>query len=199
MTRWLCFALGATLLVCAGIAVDASGAPAAPGANERTYVDERGEAVGAPDITNVIVSNDDSGLITFRLITPNRQRLTKDMRVRIWLTARGTTYFLLADPLPPNAGVGLFGCEERSTGLVCFPTGSPSLRFRYVRGARFTFDLSEIGIGPVAGARTPMGFWASIYSGVRYEGRYDFTRVRIDRAPSRDGRSWTYLATFGPD
>ena len=40
--------------------------------NEKIYVDERGEDVGAPDITRVVVSNDDSGLITFRLITPNR-------------------------------------------------------------------------------------------------------------------------------
>ena len=89
--------LGAALLVCTALTVNASGAPAAPVANEKIYVDERGEDVRAPDITSVVVSNDDSGLITFRLLTPNRRRLTQDMRVRIWFTARGAQYFLLVD------------------------------------------------------------------------------------------------------
>ena len=84
--------------MCAALTVNASGAPAAPVANERIYVDERGEDVRAPDITKgVVVSGDDSGLITFRLLTPNRRRLTQDMRVRIWFTARGARYLLLVD------------------------------------------------------------------------------------------------------
>jgi len=193
-------ALGLALLVAVGTAAAASGAPAA---NEKIYADESGEEVGAPDITSVVVSNDDSGLITFRLLTPNRQRLTQDMRVRIVFTARGTEYFLLVDPYkPPVVRVALYGCEQSPSGTVCSPTLAPplpSLRFRYVRGARFTFDLSELGIDPIAGTRARITFWATIYSGLRYEAGkgFDFTESHIDRAPSRHPRTFTYLATFG--
>ena len=194
-------ALGLALLATVGTASAASGAPAV---NEKIYVDERGEDVGGPDITRVVVSNDDSGLITFRLITPNRQRLTQDMRVRLVFTVRGVSYFLLVDPYkPPVVRVALWGCEQRSSGLVCSTTLAPplpSLRFRYVRGARFTFDLSELGIEPIAGTRSRITFWASIYSGLRFvPGKgFDFTESGIDRAPSRYPRTFTYVAAFGP-
>ena len=192
--------LGLALLAAVGTAAAASGAPTA---NERTYIDERREDVGGPDITSVVVSNDDSGLITFRLITPNRQRLTQDMRVRVELTARGTYYFLLVDPYkPPVVRVALYGCEPEPSGVVCSTSLAPplpSLRFRYVRGARFTFDLSELGIEPVAGTRTRITFSASIYSGLRFVPGtgFDFTESHIDRAPSRHPRTFTYVATFG--
>ena len=193
-------ALGLALLVAVGTAAAASGAPAA---NEKTYADERGEDVGGPDITSVVVSNDDSGLITFRLITPNRRRLTQDMRVRIEFTVRGTSYFLLVDPYkPPVVRVALYGCEQQASGRVCstiLAPPLPSLRFRYVRGARFTFDLSELGVEPRAGTRTRITFYADIYSGLRFvPGRgFDFTESHIDRAPSRHPRRFTYVATFG--
>ena len=176
-------ALGLALLVWIGAAAAASGAPVA---NEKTYIDERGEHirgedVDGPDITSVVVSNDDSGLITFRLLTPNRQRLTQDMRVRIAFTVRGTFYFLLVDPYkPPTVRVALYGCEQQASGMVCgayLAPPLPSLRFRYVRGARFTFDLSELGIEPTAGTRARITFYADIYSGLRFvPGRgFDFT------------------------
>ena len=193
-------AVGLALLVAAATAVAASGAPTA---NEKTYVDERGEDVGGPDITSVVVSNDDSGLITFRLLTPNRQRLTQDMRVRIAFTARGTFYFLLVDPYKPaTVRVALYGCEQQASGMVCgahLAPPLPSLRFRYVRGARFTFDLSELGIEPTAGTRARITFSADIYSGLRFvPGRgFDFTESHIDRAPSQHPRTYTYVATFG--
>ncbi|HET8968451.1 MAG TPA: hypothetical protein VFN06_03390 [Gaiellaceae bacterium] len=193
-------ALGLALLVAVGTAAAARGAPVA---NEKIYADERAEDIGGPDITGVVVSNDDSGMITFRLITPNRQRLTQDMRVRLVFTARGTLYFLLVDPYkPPVVRVALYGCEQQASGRVCgayLAPPLPSLRFRYVRGARFTFDLSELGIEVTAGTRARITFYADIYSGLRFvPGRgFDFTESHIDRAPSRHPRKFTYVATFG--
>jgi hypothetical protein len=194
--------LGAALLVCAAITAAPTGAPAAPVANERTYVDERGEDVAAPDITSVVVSNDDTGLITFRLLTANRKRLTQDMRVRVWITARGAQYFLLADPYKPQpVKAALYGCEQRASGLVCAPNLVPahSLRFRYARGAHFTFDLSALGLEPIAGTRSSIRFYAQVYSGLRLSqsGKFDFSDVHIDRAPSRHPRTWAYIARFG--
>ena len=125
------------------------------------------------------------------------------MRVRIELTVRGTFYFLAVDPYKPKpATVALYGCEQRPSGMVCATNLAPplpSLRFRYVRGARFTFELSELGIEPTAGTRARITFYADIYSGLRFvPGRgFDFTESHIDRAPSRHPRTFTYVATFG--
>ena len=61
--------LGMALLVAVGIASAASGSPARTAANSTEYVDERGEDVGSPDITTVVVSNDDSGRLTLGVNT----------------------------------------------------------------------------------------------------------------------------------
>ena len=63
----------------------ASGALSAPAANSVTFQDSTGEDPAAPDITTVTVSNDDTGLITFRVNVPNRPTLGQDMLFEIWV------------------------------------------------------------------------------------------------------------------
>ena len=63
----------------------ASGALSAPSANSVTFQDSTGEDPAAPDITTVTVSNDDTGLITFRVNIPNRPSLGQDMLFEIWV------------------------------------------------------------------------------------------------------------------
>jgi hypothetical protein len=53
--------------------------------NSQTFADSTGEDPGAPDITSVVVSNDDSGLITFQINVSNRPTLTQDMLFLIFL------------------------------------------------------------------------------------------------------------------
>ena len=63
----------------------ASGALSAPAANSVTFNDSTGETPGAPDITTVVVSNDDTGMLTFRINVPNRPTLGQDMLFELWV------------------------------------------------------------------------------------------------------------------
>ena len=53
-----------------------------PGAaNSVTYQDSTGENPAAPDITTIVVSNNDTGMMTFKINIPNRPQLTRDMLI----------------------------------------------------------------------------------------------------------------------
>jgi hypothetical protein len=53
--------------------------------NSQTFADSTGEDPAAPDITSIVVSNDDAGLITFQINVSNRPSLTQDMLFVIFL------------------------------------------------------------------------------------------------------------------
>ena len=53
--------------------------------NSQTFTDSTGEDPNAPDITTIDVSNDDAGLITFKINISNRPTLTDDMVVLVYL------------------------------------------------------------------------------------------------------------------
>ena len=194
--------VGALLLGAVTVTATASGSPTTVTAKSVTYVDERGEDPGAPDITTVDVSNDDAGRLSFRVNTPGRQRMTQDMRVRVVFSTRGKLYFLLADPYKPSpVKVALYRCEPGTAGdVVCSPFGGTSLTFRYARGARFSFNVSEFGIDPAVDKRVAITFDALIYAGLRVTpgAGFDFSEVRQDRAPSRHPRTFRYVAVFDP-
>ena len=119
--------LGSALVLVAGFAPAASGSPNAPTTNGTTFVDGRGEDPGSPDITTVLVSNDDTGRLTFRVETPSHQALTEDMRMRVWLSDTdpttglsegGADYFVLVDAyLLGRSRAALYQCD----GMVCSP------------------------------------------------------------------------------
>jgi hypothetical protein len=80
------------LVVLAGLAVavptvatGGTSAPAAPAANTATFTDSTGEDPAGPDISTVVVSNDDAGMISFRINVPNRPQLGQDMLFEIWV------------------------------------------------------------------------------------------------------------------
>jgi hypothetical protein len=57
----------------------------APAANSVTFNDSTGEDATAPDITTIVISNDDAGMLTFRINVPNRPALGQDMLYEIWV------------------------------------------------------------------------------------------------------------------
>jgi hypothetical protein len=63
----------------------ASSAPSAGSANSQTFTDSTGENPAAPDITTIVVSNDDAGTITFRINTPNKAAYSRDVAVFMFL------------------------------------------------------------------------------------------------------------------
>ena len=57
----------------------------AAASNSRSYTDSTGEDPGAPDVTGVVVSNDDTGVITFKVNVSNRPSLTPDMLLLVFV------------------------------------------------------------------------------------------------------------------
>lgn len=80
---WLVFAIAAAVVALPTVASGALSVPNAPAANTTTYTDSTGENPASPDITTIVVSNTDAGLITFRINMPNRPTLGQDMLVGI--------------------------------------------------------------------------------------------------------------------
>lgn len=66
-------------------ALSGTNAPTLVTANTTTYQDSTGEDPAAPDITTIVVSNDDAGLITFRINVPNRPQLARDVAAIMFL------------------------------------------------------------------------------------------------------------------
>ena len=202
--------LGMGLLVAAAIASAASGSPVRTAVNSAEYADERGEDVGAPDITTVVVSNDDTGRLTLGVNTPSHPVLTEDMRIRVWfsdgnaatgLTEGGADYFILADAYLLGLGrAALYTCR----GSVCSPSwpdrpASTSLRFSYASGARFTLDAADLGVRTALGSSTRLDFSVAFFSDVAYDPAtgFDLSHAHFEFAPAQ-GKIWTYFVRIGP-
>jgi hypothetical protein len=80
----IALAVGACLVVLPTAAA-APGGTARVAANSATFQDSTGEDPAAPDITNIVVSNDDAGIVSFRINVPNRPALGQDMLFEIWV------------------------------------------------------------------------------------------------------------------
>jgi hypothetical protein len=74
-------AFGATFATARGSAVAL--VPTRETAGSASFTDPTGDAGVAPDITSVTVSNDDQGLITFRITVPNRSTLGPDDAIAV--------------------------------------------------------------------------------------------------------------------
>ena len=80
LTRpWLLLAIAVAVVALPAAASGALSGPAAPAANSQTFQDSVGEDPAAPDISTIVVSNDDAGTITFRINVPNRAQLSQDL------------------------------------------------------------------------------------------------------------------------
>jgi hypothetical protein len=60
-------------------------APTAIASNTTTYQDSTGEEAGSPDITTIVVSNDDAATISFRINTPSKPQYTPDIAIIMFL------------------------------------------------------------------------------------------------------------------
>jgi hypothetical protein len=191
----IALALAWVALVTATIALPAValGSPSRATTNSKTYADARGEDPAGPDITSIAVSNDDTGLIDFKIAIANRPALTPDMLVLLFLDtdrstktgdnqAGGADYVI---QLAPD-GVALFkwnGSDyvtppsEESLASSYAPTG-PTLRIR----------ASEIG-----GTKS-LDFRLVALSGLVYgtDGAVDTKNAHRDFAPDVGKGSFSY-------
>jgi hypothetical protein len=192
ITRLLCLTVLAL-----GVTVAASFAGVA--ANNAAFQDAIGENPDGVDITSVLVSNDDEGLLTFRIDIPTRPAFTEDMRLRVWfdsdynrdtgLTApdlAGRDYYILWD----RDGVRLFRCG----GSSC-RSGQPqrTLGSSYRGGATLTINAAEL-------ETTRFRFRVDATAGIGYDPatrRFDFEKATWDFAPER-AQLWSYNVRLGP-
>ena len=195
----------ALLGACAALAASAASAPngAAAGmhalANSVTYEDSQGEDPNAPDITTVVISNNDAGQLVFQINIPNRPALASDMLLLIFLDTDdnaatgepdlGTDY---AIQLLPGA-VGLF----RWDGTTYTSAGVPqtSLIFSYANGATIRLSTAELG------ATQRFKFAVLVESGIVTDptsGEPNFDNTHRDVAPDPGHGLYTYDVKLAP-
>jgi hypothetical protein len=173
-------ALGALLVA---LPTSAFGDSARRAANSTTFADSVGEDAAAPDITSVVVSNDDAGMITLQINISNRPELTADMFLLVFVdsdqnSATGDPQSLGADyviELDPGA-IGMF--QWNGTDYTTAPSQT-SLTFAYANGATIHVSAADLGKTKV------FRFAAIAVSGVTTDaaGNLDFTNIHRDAAP----------------
>jgi hypothetical protein len=162
----------------------AFGRTAHAASNSQTYQDSTGEDPNAPDITTIVVSNDDSGLITFKINISNRPTLTSDMDIELVLDTDQNPS--TGDPSVPG-GDYLIDLASGQVGLFkwngtnySFAQSQTSLTFGYdATGA--TIRVSAADLGKTKG----FNFVAVAASGVTVDssGNPDYTNAHADLAP----------------
>jgi hypothetical protein len=184
-------------LLAAGSAAGQGAAPDLTAAKSVTFEDAVAEDPQGPDITTVTVSNDDTGLVSFRVAIPSRPTLAEGMRFRIWidsdsntttgLAINGMDYYLFHE-----AGrTSLYRCGGNACTNAARAT---TLGFSYASGPRFTILDAEIGNAK------RFRFAVEAATGIFVDPAtktVDADDARFDDAPTR-GSFWTYRLAIGP-
>jgi hypothetical protein len=201
--------LRAILLACVLIPTAAAGAgtfgpssPARVAANSATFQDSTGEDPLAPDITTVVVSNNDAGMITFRINIPNRAAFDRDMLLGLFVdtdnnaatgdpTTFGADYaiqLLLGD-------IALFRWDGENFTRRPGDPASTSLLFSYNGGVTINISAAELG------NTKSFGFSTFVLSGLVIDettGDIDFTNAHGDAAPSVDAGLYKFEVKTAP-
>jgi hypothetical protein len=160
----------------------AVGAVAGTASNSQTFTDATGEDPAAPDVTTIVTSNDDAGLITFQVNVSNRPALTPDM-----------LFLIFVDSVPGTGDADTFGADY---ALQLLPEGVGLFKWN---GSDYLFADSQAGVaytytpaGPVLrvgasalGAPKSINFIVIAASGITFgaDGQSNFDNVRVDVAP----------------
>jgi hypothetical protein len=181
------------------LAVGASGAPgvsAATLANELTFNDSTGEDPAAPDITTVVVSNNDAGIVTFRINVPNRAQLTRDVGAIVFINSDANQATGDLESLGADYAIQLILGEPilfkwDGTGFTARPGDPPqaSLAYSWSGGPSFRISAAELG------NTRKLAFSVVVLSGIVEDpttGALDFTNVKGDSAPGGLIGAWSY-------
>ena len=177
-------------------ALSGPAAPAAPAANSVTYQDSTGETAAAPDITTLTTSNNDAGVVQFRINIPNRATLTQDLVLFLFVNSDNNAQTGDAESLGADYVVQIFGGEAAlfrwdGTDFTRRPGDPPatSLIFAYQGGLTLTISAAELG------NTKRFGFAVIAVSGVVIDpvtGDTDFTNAVSDVAPASGSGLYDY-------
>ena len=124
-------------------ALSGTAAPTGIAANSTTYQDSAGENPAAPDITTLTTSNNDAGLVSFKIDIPNRPTLTQDLLLLVFVDTdanpqtgdptRGATSFI--EPALQDRLV--------AAGPAGYRLTYAEVRERWIAGADTTFQQAS--------------------------------------------------------
>lgn len=161
--------------------------------NSTTFTDSTGENPNAPDITTIVVSNNDAGLITFKVNISNRPALTADMTVLAFLNTDqkastgdsnndGAEYLLELDP-------GALTLYHWNGSDYATASSQTSVTFSYdATGATMRATAADLG------NIKAFNFYALAISGLATDasGNPDFSNANGDSAPDAGHGAFTY-------
>lgn len=170
--------------------------PARIAANETTYQDSQGEDPAAPDITTIVVSNNDAGMLAFQVNVPNRPTLGQDMVIELWVDSDSNT----ATGSPELAGVdyvmqlvrseiNLFRWDGTDFTRRFGDPSAVTLTFSYRSGITVRISANELG------QTKAFRFFAVVQSGCVVDpvtGDLDCANATFDVAPGGGAGLYAY-------
>jgi hypothetical protein len=194
--------IAAALVALAALPASAgTSAPLRTAANSVTFEDSTGERPDAPDITTVVVSNTNAGLITFKINVPNKPTLTEDVGVDIFVDsdnnpATGDPDFLGAEYAIQllRGQLDMFRWDGTNFSRTQSDPPQSTLIFSYAAGATIKISAAELG------GTTRMNFLADAVSGIVFDqsGDPDFTNAKFDLAPDPGHGFYRYEVKTAP-
>ncbi len=186
--------------VASGALPSGTAAPTLVAVNSTSYQDSSGEDPAAPDITTLTVSNNDAGVISFRMNIPNRPTLTQDMLIALEVdsdnnpatgSSDGTDYAIELF----GGEVALFRWDGTNFTRRAGDPPATSLIFAYQGGVTITITAAELG------NTRSFKFSTVAISGIVTDpttGALDFTNARADFAPAFGAGLYAYEIKITP-
>lgn len=185
-----------------GLVALAVAAVPAGASNTQTYQDSTGENPAAPDITTIVVSNDDAGMLTFQINIPNRPALTRDLLVDMLVDTDANP----ATGDPENLGadyaielflgeVALFKWDGTALTRRVGDPPATSLIYQYANGVTFKISAAELG------NTKKLNFGVVAISGIVVNdttGDLDFSAAVLDSAPASAAGLYPYEVKVAP-
>jgi hypothetical protein len=170
-------------------------------ANSVTYPDSTGEP-GVKDITTIVVSNDDKGIVTFRINVPSLPQYTVDVGVDIYVdtdnnAATGSTDIPGVDYVIQlfRGEVNLYKWDGTDFTRRFGDPPATTLIYQWANGVSIKSSAAELG------NTKRMRFFAGVISGIVFNettGEPDFTNSVVDFAPDLGKGFFTYDVKIAP-
>ena len=169
--------------------------------NTVTFQDSTGEP-GVKDITTVVVSNDDKGMITFRINVPSLAQYTVDVAVLVFVdndnnTATGSTDIPGVDYVIElfRGEINLYKWDGSNFTRRFGDPPATTLIYQWSNGVSIKISATELG------NTKRMRFLTEVDSGIVFDpitGEPDFAAVTSDFAPDLNKGFFTYDVKVAP-
>jgi hypothetical protein len=177
----------------------------AAASNTMTFPDSVGEGAGDPvfpDVTQIVVSNDDTGMITFRIVIPSKPQFTRDQMIQMFIDTDGSSatgepglgtdyalQLLLGE-------VALFKWDGNGYSRTVGDPPATSLLYSWTAaGVSIRISAAELG------ATKAFGFVLAAFGGLVIDditGNIDDTNAKLDIAPAAGGGLFRYQVKVTP-